>query len=74
MLTITPEIEPIFAALLAEHPNTPHIMTRPRWSYAAALKAADEAIAERAAGIRDPKKATTAKRPAKRAAARKGAS
>ena len=36
---------PTFDATLATHPDAVAAMTRPRWSYAAALKAADEAIA-----------------------------
>lgn len=38
---------PIFADLLADHPAVAEAMTREPWSYAAALKAADEAIAAR---------------------------
>lgn len=54
---------PIYDALIAEHPDVPAIMARPRWTYAAALKAADEAIATRVT--------PQPKRPAKKAAARK---
>jgi hypothetical protein len=49
--------EPIFKSLTDAHPEVVAAMTRSRWSYAAALKAADEAIAKR-------------KRPAKKAAKR----
>jgi hypothetical protein len=51
------ENEPIFDALTDEFPDVAAAMTRPRWSYDAALKAADEAIAK-------------SKRPAKKAAKR----
>lgn len=57
---------PTYDALAATHPDAVAAMTRPRWSYAAALAAADEAIASRAK--------SPAKRTAKKAAARKGAS
>jgi hypothetical protein len=53
---------PIYDATIT--PDVAGTLTRPRWSYAAALKAADEAIAAR----------VKPKRPAKKAAARKGAS
>jgi hypothetical protein len=49
---------PTYDALIANHPDVLAAMTRPRWSYAAALAAADKAIAAR-------------KRPAKKTA-RKG--
>jgi hypothetical protein len=48
---------PIHDDLLAAHPDVAAAMTRPAWSYADALKAADEAIAK-------------SKRPAKKAAKR----
>lgn len=54
----------IYDTLIAAHPDVVAAMTRPRWSYATALKAADDAIAAR----------VKPKRPAKKAAARKGAS
>ena len=47
----------IYEALIAAHPEIAAAMTREPWSYAAALKAADEAIAK-------------SKRPAKKAAKR----
>jgi hypothetical protein len=47
----------IFDDLIAAHPDVAAAMTREPWSYDAALKAADEAIAKR-------------KRPAKKAAKR----
>jgi hypothetical protein len=61
---------PIYDATIT--PDVAAALTRPRWSYDAALKAADEAIINRPQDL--PKKATPAKRPAKKAAARKGAS
>ena len=64
---------PIFDALIAEHPDARTAFVRPRWSYAAALKAADEAIHDRT-NARIKKELADAKRPAKKAAARKGAS
>jgi hypothetical protein len=56
---------PIYDATIT--PDVAAALTRPRWSYDAALKAADEAIGSQPV---DPKP----KRPAKKAAARKGAS
>lgn len=47
----------IYDHLIAAHPDVSAAMTRKPWSYAAALKAADEAIAK-------------SKRPAKKAAKR----
>jgi hypothetical protein len=48
---------PIFAALAAEHPDVLAAMTRPAWSYADALAAADAAIAARAKPARKRKAA-----------------
>lgn len=48
---------PLYDHLIAAHPDVAGAMTREPWSYAAALKAADEAIAKR-------------QRPAKKAAKR----
>lgn len=46
---------PIFATLAAEHPDVLAAMTRPAWSYADALAAADAAIAARAKPTRKRK-------------------
>lgn len=47
----------LYDHLIAAHPDVSAALTRPRWSYTAALKAADEAIAK-------------SERPAKKAAKR----
>lgn len=49
--------EPIFTALAAEHPDVLAAMTRPAWSYADALAAADAAIAARTKPARKRKAA-----------------
>jgi hypothetical protein len=49
--------EPIFQALAAEHPDVIAAMTRPAWSYADALAAADAAIAARSKPTRKRKAA-----------------
>lgn len=56
------EDAPIFAELAAAHPEAIAAMTREPWSYDAALKAADEAIAKsklpaKKAAKRAPRKA-----------------
>jgi hypothetical protein len=52
---------PIYTALAAEYPGIAAAMARPRWSYAAASKAADEAVAK---GKRPAKAAKRAPRKA----------
>lgn len=50
---------PIFDALVGEHPEAYDAMIREPWSYAAALREADAAIAERASQPKRPAKKRT---------------
>jgi hypothetical protein len=52
---------PTYDALIADRPDVVDAMVRPRWSYAAALKAADQAIAERVKKKAPAKKRTPRK-------------